>query len=468
MIRGIKILAWATFVLFLSFACERNVYETENSTDDDDQNSSYTEDDSDYVWDSLNVTLIVLNGDAVEITGNGATYSGSQVVIDTAGTYQLTGALTDGQILVQAPETDTVKLILDNVDIAFSSGPAVYVESAARAILILNDSSENYLADASYYADEELNGTLYAKSDLAISGANGVLNVSGNYKDGIVGKDGLILASGTYVIDAEDDGIRGKDYLVINGGSYTINSGGDAIKSDNENAGYGYILIRTGSFNISSSSDGIAAYSDLSINDGDFVINCSTSLTSAKGLKAGEELEIETGTFELNCVDDAIHSNGNIYMNEGDFSIDSDDDGIHADNELLVENATITINSSLEGIEAGYITINGGTIDVSASDDGFNATQGTNSMQNDGSELNVTGGTITVTVSGNDVDAFDSNGDITITGGIVYLYTPTSGMSEALDANGTITVGDEATVYENGELYTGSDGGSNTGPGGRP
>ena len=424
---------WSALAVLFFNTCERNVEDTDSS-DSDFNNSVYTENESDYEWDSLNVTLIVLKGDDVAITGEGAIYNGMQVVIDTGGTYQITGELSNGQIHVQASKDEIVQLLLDNVYITCSNGPAIYVESAKRAIIILNDSSDNYLADGTSYTNEELNGTIYSKSDLAFSG-EGALKVTGNYKDGIVSKDGLILSLGTYVIVSVDDGIRGKDYLVINGGTYSINSSGDAIKSDNEEDGFGYIQINNGIFNITSHDDGISAFNDLLIYNGTFDISCSASQSSAKALKAGDMLQIEYGIFTLESVDDAIHSDYDISIKEGNFTIDTDDDGIHAEHNLVIENAAITINSSLEGIEGGYITVNDGTIKVTASDDGFNATQGKETMGNDGSQLIINGGTITVNVSGGDVDAMDSNGDITIKGGTVNLYHPTQGPCEALDAN---------------------------------
>jgi len=446
--------ALAVLPVLFFFSCEKITDETDDN-ESDNNNSVYTEDESDYEWDSLNVTLVYLKGDEVDITGDGAVYSGSQVVIDTGGAYQITGELTNGQILVQADKDQTVQLILDNADISCSNGPAVFVESAERAIIILNESSDNYLADGSSYANEELNGAIFSKSDLAFSG-EGTLNISANYKDGIVSKDGLIISSGSYVIDTEDDGIRGKDYLVIKDGSFSIKSGGDAIKSDNEEDGFGYIEIYTGDFKITSSGDGISAYSDLIINDGIFNINCTSSQSSGKALKAGSLLQIEYGDYTLESVDDAIHCDYDISINEGEFTINADDDGIHAENKVVIENATIAINSSVEGIEGAYITVNDGTISVKATDDGFNATKGTNSMSSDGSQLIINGGTITVNMSGNDVDALDSNGSITISAGTANLYFPTGGMNQGLDANGTITVSSSANVYLNGVRYTGS------------
>jgi hypothetical protein len=355
-------------------------------------------------------------------------------------------------------------LILDNVSLTSNDNACVYAETADNVIIILNEESVNTLADNSIYTSEEQNAVVFSKTDLFITGA-GLLRIEGNYKDGITSKDGLVMYSGTYEINAVDDGIRGKDYLVIKDGNYTINSGGDAMKSDNEDEGFGNITITTGVFNISTNADGIAAQNNLTISDGTYTITTSVSGydISAKSLKAGGVLYIEDGEFILNSDDDAVHSDYNITIKEGNFIIDTDDDGIHSENDILIETAIITINSSVEGIEAGKITVNDGTININASDDGFNATQGNEVMSNDGSQLIVNSGNITVNMSGNDVDAMDSNGDITINGGTVNLNLPTQGMSEALDANGTIEIASGATVYENGEIYTGS---SNNRPGG--
>lgn len=453
----INILAFLSLSLVLS--CERNVVEPDE-TDIPDENSVYIEEDIVATWDSTNATKIELRGNEVEITGEGALFEGGQITISKGGEFHITGDLTNGKIKIAANEQNTVKLILDNVSLTSDDNACIYAETARNVIIVLNNESVNSLTDNSAYTSDEQNAVIFSRTDLALIG-DGKLTIQANYKDGITSKDGLAIVSGNYEIEAIDDGIRGKDYLVVKDGTYTIHSGGDAIKSDNEDEGFGNIFITTGVFNITANADGIAAQSTLKIADGIFNINTSAGGNdiSTKALKAGDLLYIEYGVFMLESVDDAVHSDYDILIVEGDFTIDTDDDGIHAEHDLVIENAAITINSSLEGIEGGYITVYDGTIDIKATDDGFNATQGREVMSDDGSQLTVKGGTITVNMSGRDVDAMDSNGDITITGGTVNLYFPTSGPSEALDANGKITIGSSASVYENGEVYTGSRGG---------
>lgn len=460
--RNYKLSILALFSILLVFACERDVIESEEKDDPTDGNSEYVEKEIDNTWDSISSTTIELLGSDVDITGEGAVFESNQITISEGGQYLVTGTLDNGKIKIAADELDTVKLMLDNVSLTSYDNACIYAKTAAYVILILNEASENSLTDISTYTNEEQNAVVYAKTDLAITG-EGSLTIEANYKDGITSKDGLVITSGSYEVNAADDGIRGKDYLVIEGGNYSITSGGDAIKSDNEDVGFGNITINTGVFAITSNADGIAAKGDLTIKDGTFTITTNNDDTSVstKALKAGSSLDIDDGSYIIESDDNAIHSEYDITINEGTFSIDTDNDGIHADNEIIIENADITINSSAEGIEAGYITVNDGTIKVNASDDGFNATQGTEVMSDDGSQLTINGGDITINMSGNDVDALDSNGDITINGGTINLNIPTQGVAEALDANGSIEIADAATVYENGEIYTES----NSGPG---
>ena len=452
----------ALFSILIVFSCEREVVEPDE-TETPDENSVYVEEDIDATWDSINATKIELLGSEVEITGEGALFENGQITISKGGEFYITGSLTSGKIKIAENDQNTIKLILDNVSLKSNDNACIYAETAKNVIIVLDSGSVNTLADNNAYSSEEQNAVIFSKTDLAIVG-EGKLIVQANYKDGIASKDGLVIVSGNYEIKAVDDGIRGKDYLVIQEGTFTVNSSGDAIKSDNEDTGFGNITITKGIFDITTNGDGISAFTNLQINNGTFDINCSASSSSAKALKAGKLLQIEQGTFTLEGVDDALHSDYDISIVAGNFIINTKDDGIHAEHNLVIDNATITINSSVEGIEAGYITVNGGTIKVKATDDGFNATQGREVMSNDGSQLTINGGAITVNMSGNDVDAMDSNGNITINGGTANLYVPTgSGQSEGLDANGTITIKSGVTVYVNGKAYTPGNGGG--GPG---
>ena len=82
---------------------------------------------------------------------------------------------------------------------------------------------------------------------------NGMLTVSGNYMNGIRGKDRLTINSGTYVIEAAEDGVKGKDAVEVNGGEITITAGSDGIQSNNNGEeDKGYVRITGGTTAINS------------------------------------------------------------------------------------------------------------------------------------------------------------------------------------------------------------------------
>ena len=157
------------------------------------------------------------NGDLKINWNNYQTYDielSNTYTITNSGTYHFTGSLTNGSIVVKAAESD-VRIILDNVTITNTSGPAIIAYAANDVVIELV--GENTLEDASKYStdlDEDITGAIYSKDDLTFQG-DGTLNLVANYEDGIVAKDDLKFSSGTYNIVAVDDGIRGKDSVYI-------------------------------------------------------------------------------------------------------------------------------------------------------------------------------------------------------------------------------------------------------------
>ena len=323
------------------------------------------------------------------------------IVITEEGVYELSGEITDGYI-----EIDTlgnIKLILNNVSITNSSGPAIYIKNAENTVIYTAKDTINYLEDGNTYTSfDDVDGVIYSADDLILDG-EGSLNIKANYQDGIVSKDDLKIINGTYNVDSLDDGIRGKDSLYILNGEFQITSGGDGLKSTNDtDSEKGYVLILDGTFKIGADLDGIQAETKLIIKDGDLEIitgggsnNASTSNSwgswgfgqidndSAKGLKSGSNLVIENGIFNLDTSDDSIHSNNYIGIKLGTIVISSGDDGIHADEKLIIDDGDIDILKSYEGLESSNITINNGNINIVASDDGINVAGG-----NDQSSMN--------------------------------------------------------------------------------
>ena len=286
---------------------------------------------------------------------------------------------------------------------------------------------------------------------------------------------GVIEASLT---GAASRGISCNGDLSMTGGEVMLSCSGDGSAYNNEegedDAYYGAglkvvgnVTQSGGSLNIQCSGDGARGM----VTDGDWTFGGDMSSPELAVTTAGESITITAGGGGGGggpggggpggggpgggnngdyCEAKAVKAKGSVHFISGSATISSADDAIKASVSLTVNGGSIDILNSVEGLEAPTIEINGGTILLAATDDGINATQGEEVFNNDGSELNVNGGTITVNMSGSDVDCMDSNGDITILGGLVNLNYPAQGPSSALDSNGTTTIGPNAEVYGNG------------------
>lgn len=175
---------------------------------------------------------------------------------------------------------------------------------------------------------------------------------------------------------------------------------------------------------------------------------------STKGIKADGRLYINGGTFTINSADDSVHSNSAVTINDGAYTLTTGDDGVHSGEAVEINGGTITISESYEGLEGLTVTINDGDIDITSSDDGINAAGGTEEMGfggmgNDSTEdtstdemwMEINGGYIHVLAGG---DGIDSNGDITVNGGEVYIDGPSDNGNSAID------YGDRSACYVNG------------------
>ena len=381
--------------------------------------------DKEVNYDKSTSTIITLNGDSISFQGEGVTVGNSTVTITQAGTYVISGNLNNGQIIVDAADTDDVRIVLENVNIHSETSAAIYVRNADKLIVTLPSGTTNTLSGGSTYEnidENNIDGVIFSKDDLTING-EGTLNINANYKHGIVSKNDLNIVGGTFNINSVSQALSGKDAVKIYGGVFNIESQGKGIKSENVDE-------------------------------------------TEKG-----NIYITGGEFNLNTVDDALHTSGSIVIDGGNFTIKTEDDGMHADKDLVINGGNINITESYEGLEGYKVVINGGDVNIVASDDGINAvnpdntntvevtqettsntttteaTQNTtnnmntapvpptdasgmmagkmarpntdNGMVNDPSAyIKITGGNTTVNASG---DGIDSNGSDLITGGNLYV-----------------------------------------------
>lgn len=334
----------------------------------------------DTAWDEADATAITLSGSSAESDSDVVTVAGGTVTISAAGTYVLSGDLT-GQVVVDSAGDGVVRLVLDDATITSETTAAIDVVDAESVVVVLADGSSNELADAATYADAEDDadaptGALYSTADLTIGGT-GSLTVTGNSNNGIVGKDGLVIAGGTIDVTSVDDGILGKDYLVLADGTVTVDAVGDAFKSDNtEDAGAGFVLVEGGELTVTSQDDGIK---------GTQVLISSGSVEVAESTEAleGSLIIVDGGDVELHSADDGVNAA-------------SSDDGTATDGQP---------GGEMAADDSVRLVVNGGTLEVWASGDGL-----------------------------------DSNGSATITGGDITVWGPTTDGNGALDVNGTFEV----------------------------
>ena len=374
-------------------------------------------------------TVITL-GDTAAVVGEGATAQGAVITITRAGTYLISGRAADGQIIVDTADESKVTLLFNGASLTCQNGPAVFVKSAPKKVVISTVAgSVNLLSDGSGYVvpDEEQaegeiypNACIYSCEDLELIG-DGELHITGNADKGINTKDDLKIKGGTLTVTSVGVGIRANDSLEMSGGTVTVQAGGDGVKTANtETEGKGFLTVEGGSLYITAKGDGLSAATDLTVSGGSLVLtttdtdgvvleesagnptsssmgggfggmggggrpggpggmgesSADKAAISAKGLKAAGLLTVSGGSVTVVAQDDGIHSDGDVHIAGGSVHIRAADDGIHAEKELTVSGGALTVAQSYEGLEALHINILGGTNRITASDDGANATNG--------------------------------------------------------------------------------------------
>ena len=356
-----------------------------------------------------------------------------------------------------------------------------------------------YTNDSSEAKTDTTGACIYAKDDLTIKG-EGTLIVKANYNNGIHTSNDLKVKNGLITVNAKNNGLKGKGSVEISGGTINITTTeGDGIKSDTEDAtdlanGKGSIEITGGTITVTSAFDGITAANAVVVANGESTApsikvtagggqNClslNTSTTggrggmggfggmggsscstteSMKGIKGDSSITISGGVIDINSRDDGLHSSGTITLSGGTMTIATDDDGVHAEKALYVkDNANVSVTIAYEGMESPDMNFEGGITSVITTDDGWNAAGGTSTtstgntsrggwggagggMGGSTGNLKVSGGYHYVYVGTGDTDGIDSNGGISITGGVIIVECRMNGgMGGMVDSDGTTSI----------------------------
>ena len=325
-----------------------------------DTSNLFTERDLEQTADTSDATQIALT-------------DGQDVTISSEGVYFVTGSASNVTIIVDAADTDKVQIVLDGVTITNDRTPAIYVKSADKVFVTTVGDNALSTTDA-FSADGTTNtdAVIFSKSDLVLNGT-GSLTITST-ANGISGKDDLKFTGGTYTITAAEDAVEVHDSIRISDGNFTINAKKDAFHSE----------------------------------------------------------------------DDEDDSVGYIYIAGGTFEIAAGDDGLQGTTYTIIDGGTISITAS-EGIEGTGVQINGGNITINASDDGINGASKTSKFS---PFIEINDGVITVNMGQGDTDAIDCNGNLTINGGTIDITA-----QSAFDYDGTGTL-NGGTITVNGSAVT--------------
>ena len=459
--------------------------------------------DMDAGYDESAAVPIRLNGDTALCSSSAVAIEGGKITLLAEGVYILSGTLEDGQVVVDAGNGDKVQIVLSGADITCASSAAIYCRGADKVFLTLAAGTENSLANGGSFQpvdDSNIDAVVFSRTDLTLNGS-GSLTVTSPGGHGVVSKDELTVTGGSYTVTAAKHGFTGKDSVAIAGGSFTITSGSDGIHAENaDDAAKGFLCIADGSFTIDAQGDAISASGQLQIDGGSYALTAgggSESATmkagdtmqrpgfrdfssavaspdaaaaedtvSCKGIKADGTLTVNGGSFDLDTADDAVHSGADVTITGGEWTIRTGDDGIHADAAVIIQTGRFIISDCYEGVEGQSVTIHGGTLDITARDDGINAAGGADGSGtaygfgrqdpfavDDSCAITINGGEITIVSDG---DCLDSNGSLTINGGTLKLSCSGNG-NTAIDSNGAYA--------NNGGSITTNDG-SESGAGG--
>lgn len=368
-------------------------------------------------------TVAVDTGTAVRIAWNGntatianpfasrgvsVTADGGHVVVNSTldsayVPYILSGSSGDGSLTISTVAKVFIKL--DGLSLTSTDGPALLVASDKKALIEI--AGTNSLSDSDRNTGK---GAFQSVGKVQLTG-EGTLNVSGLAKHAIQTSGSFTIDGGHIaVLSAVKDGMN-VDNFVMNGGTVSISgAAGDALDGDQ-----GYI----------------------GIYGGRLIVNCTAA--GAKGLNCDSTLTIGGGEVEVTVSGDG--SKG--LRTKGDFAMRSGSLTVHADGTVAMETAANGYDPSYcTGIKVGgNARITGGVLSVVCA--ATNA--GGKAISSDG-DIDIAGGTLTLTATGScstytdstgTTDSYSStcikaNGNVTISGGTI---TATAG-GRAISADG--------------------------------
>lgn len=441
-----------------NFTVEWNTIDEATFVDEDENLSTISEDDIVENSSFTQTIRISFQDETVNIEGEAdgvtVTTDGAHVVVNSTKSgveYVLSGNSSNGQFKLYSEKKS--KVTLNGITLANTNGSALNLQSKKRTFIVATQGTSNTFTDASKYVTtegEDEKATIFAEGELIFSGT-GAITVNGNCKHGICSDQYIVIRTGSLIsLSTKKDGIHANDGVTINGGITTIKStDGDGIDCEQSISVHGGLVkIET----TGTATKGIKAAANISITGGKQVI-----LTSGNAEYDTDEKDVSSCSC-IKCDTTLTITDGEIYLK----STGSGGKGVNAGGTLNIAGGKIYIvtegsmytygtsstngnrgpwgnsqnsssddtTSSPKGMKVtGDITISAGTIRVRS----LGATEGSEGIESK-SRIFITGGDIAVYTAD---DALNAKTHIEISGGIVYAYATDN---DGIDSNGTITI----------------------------
>ena len=195
--------------------------------------------------------------------------------------------------------------------------------------------------------------------------------------------------------------------------------------------GTGKLIIKSG-FECS-----IESNDKLIFISGDYEINAK-----GDGIKAKNEVIFRDGNVEINSGDDAIrvtkNKNAYVYIENANMRVASNDKGINSDDEVLIVGGSLDFDTRGESIAGKVVNILGGKINLKSGNDAINTTDADQNKKDNqiGVYTRIIGGELNIDSA---MDGIDSNGDLYLEGGKIFISASESDNERIIDYNGIVT-----------------------------
>ncbi|MCR4642438.1 MAG: carbohydrate-binding domain-containing protein [Lachnospiraceae bacterium] len=400
-------------------------------------------------------------GYVVTIPGDGKLSSDKKTVVEGDGMTEARHARIEKATLYDL-WVGKVRVNSNNAkDIPSVTGGKASYDPESRTLTFTGDAcelsglNEHDAYGAQIYAGDELtiegkvkldNETalygIYTKGKLTIAG---IVEAAGK-SHGVLAENSALLVTGTLKAGSEDKrGIEAADILV-QGGSVTAKGWTTAVVAAD-------ITVRDGELTAQGENAAVEAKS-LKLDGGSVNAHCSGDAAQTDTVKLTETLTILNGdavfTGNTTTKNNVLTANGGIVVNGGSLTVKGEATGGH---------------TTLHGIQDSALTVSGGTVSIE-----MKGAFGTMAIDNDGKDVTVSGGSLTI--QANSPARTVSCENILVTGGSLSIqsdstnypvycgnFTVTGGTVDVLSENGTTAIVAAAFHMEGGKLTADSSAG---------